>query len=73
MADLKLNCLNEVNYDEVKQLREALKKRGEVFAMGILDSIIGRYLNYNKCDYKLRSRLCNLCGFPIIPQIESAN
>lgn len=71
MADLKMNCLNKVDYDEIKKLRASLDDSNEHFAKGILDSIIGRYLNYNKCDYKLRSSLCNLCGFAERPLIAA--
>ena len=35
----------------------------EKFASRILDTIIAHYLYYNKCDYSLRAKLCNLCGF----------
>ena len=73
MVDLKLNCLNIANYDEIKQMREELDARKEYFAKDILDSIVGRYLNYNKCDYRLRSKLCSLCNFSERPLIASVN
>lgn len=73
MVDLKLNCLNVVNYNKIKQFRDLLENKNEYFAKGVLDSIVGRYLNYNKCDFRLRSRLCSLCGFSEKPLIASSS
>ena len=63
LADLKMNCLNKFSYDEIQGLKKSFDSSNEMFASRILDSIIGQYLNYNKCDRGLRARLCSLCGF----------
>lgn len=36
--------------------------QNEKFASRIVDSIVGYYLNYHRCDYSLRAKLCSLCG-----------
>ena len=61
--DLKLTCLRKVDYIEISNLRKTFEANNEKFAVRILDSIIGHYLNYNQCDYSLRAKLCELCGF----------
>lgn len=63
LAELKMNFLNKFNYNDIKDLRNAFSKNDELFALKILDAIINHYLNYNKCDQRLRAKLCNLCGF----------
>ncbi len=63
LLDLKLNCLKSVNYVEIKRLKESFDDANEKFASRIVDSIVGHYLNYNKCNYDLRAKLCQLCGF----------
>jgi hypothetical protein len=63
LADLKMNCINKFSYDEIHSLKGIFESSNEMFASRILDSIIGHYLNYNKCDHSLRTRLCSLCGF----------
>lgn len=63
LIDLKMNCLKKCNYDEVKMLKKSFEDSNERFASRILDSIVANYLNYNKCDVRLRAKLCNLCGF----------
>lgn len=63
LADLKMNCLNKFSYDEIQSLKKTFESSNEMFASRILDSIIGHYLNYNKCDHGLRTKFCNLCGF----------
>ena len=63
LLDLKLNCLKKCNYNEIKQLRKTFIESNELFATCILDSIVGYYLNYNKCNYQLKSKLCSLCEF----------
>lgn len=62
-VDLKVNCLNQVDYRNLKEVRDSFEKENEFFALGIFDSIIGRYLCFNKCDHTLRSKLSKLCGF----------
>ena len=62
--DLKLNCLNKVDYNEIRELKKAFDDSKERFASRILDSIVGHYLNYNQCDHSLRSKLCALFQFP---------
>lgn len=63
LLDLKLNCLKKVNFAEIKHLKKEFDDSNEKFASRILDSIVGQYLSFNRCDYSLRSRLCSLCGF----------
>lgn len=62
LLDLKLNCLNHFSFGEVESLKKRLERDNEVVASGIVDSIVGQYLNFNKCDQSLRSKLCSLCG-----------
>lgn len=62
LMDLKLNCLNKPNYSEIAALKKSFDKENEKFASGILSSIVGYYLNYNKCNHTLRSKLCALFG-----------
>lgn len=64
LADLKMNCLNEFNFTEIKELKKSLDDAKEAFASKTLDLIIAHYLNYNKCEPKLRSKLSRLCGLP---------
>lgn len=61
LMDLKLNCLNKPDYNEIAALKRGFDKANERFASSILSSIVGYYLNYNKCDRTLRSKLCSLC------------
>lgn len=63
LAELKINCLNQFSFQEVDGLKKELERNNERFASGILGSIISQYLKFNRCDYKLRSKLCNLFGF----------
>ena len=63
LLDLKLNCLKKCDYTEIRELRKVFVDSNELFATYTLDSIVGYYLNYNRCDVKLRSKLCALCGF----------
>lgn len=62
LVDLKLNCLNMPNYQEIANLKKIFDSQNERFASSILCSIVGYYLTYNKCDRALRSKLCALCG-----------
>jgi len=62
LMDLKLNCLNKPDYNEISGLMKVFNDSNERFAANILSSIVGYYLNYNKCDHTLRSKLCSLCG-----------
>ena len=62
LLDVKLNCLNKCNYLEIQNLKKSLDSNNERFASRIVDSIVGYYLNYNRCDRKLREKLCSLCG-----------
>lgn len=62
LIDLKLNCLNKVDFNEIRTLKKFFDDNNERFASRILDSIVGYYLNYHKCDHSLRTRLCSLCG-----------
>lgn len=62
LLDLKLNILNKCVFPEVKALKNRFDKNGEIFASRMVDSIVGYYLNYHRCDHGLRSKLCGLCG-----------
>ena len=64
LLDLKLNVLKKPSYKEIESLKKTFKESNERFAACILDSIVGYYLNYNKCDHVLRSKLCKLCDIP---------
>lgn len=63
LLDLKLNCLKKCDYNEIQILKKQLDDNKEEFASRIVDSIVGAYLNYNKCFYKTRAKLCTLCGY----------
>ena len=60
LIDLKLNCLNKPDYNEISKLKKEFDQNNEHFASSILASIVGYYLKYNKCDHGLRSKLCSL-------------
>lgn len=62
LLSLKINCLHTVSYPDVSSLKKALDENDEKFASQIVDSIIGHYLNYNKCSTSLRDKLCKLCN-----------
>ena len=62
LLDLKLNCLNRVNYHEIRSLKKFFDENNERFASCIFNSIVGHYLTYNTCERSLRSKLCNVCG-----------
>lgn len=73
LMDLKLNCLNKVDYNEIYNLKKSFDGGNERFASRILDSIIGYFLNYNNCDHALRAKLCALCGFSEQKQLISTH
>ena len=60
LIELELNCLNKPNYREIELLKKAFEANNEKFAINILSTIITYYLNYNKCDGRLRQKLCAL-------------
>lgn len=64
LLDLKLNCLKHCEYSEIEKLKKEFDTNNEKFASKIIDSIVGEYLNYTKCDYVLRAKLCSLCELP---------
>lgn len=64
LLDLKLNCLKHCEYSEIEKLKKEFEANNEKFALKIIDSIVGEYLNYTKCDHVLRAKLCSLCGLP---------
>lgn len=64
LLELKLNFLKMPNYNEIASLKKILEELNEEFALCVLSSIVAQYLKYNTCDYRLRSRLCSLFGFP---------
>ena len=61
LADLKMNCLNEFNYSEIKDLKKSFENAKETFAVKTLELIIAHYLNYNKCSPQIRAKLSTLC------------
>lgn len=63
LAELKTNCLRTPDYQEIASLKDQLDRSNEHFASSILSSIVGYYLNYNRCDYRFRAKLCSLFGF----------
>ena len=63
LQELKLNCLDAPDYNELQRLKSELEKDKNQFAQCILSSIVANYLKYNKCDHRLRSKLCQLFGF----------
>lgn len=73
LMDLKLNCLNKVDYNEIYNLKKAFDRGNEQFASRILDSLVGYFLNYNYCDHALRAKLCALCGFSEQQQLISTH
>lgn len=73
LMDLKLNCLNKVDYNEIYNLKKAFDRGNEQFASRILDSLVGYFLNYNNCDHALRAKLCALCGFSEQQQLISTH
>ncbi len=62
LADLKMNCLNEFSYSEIKDLKKSFEDAKEIFAVKTLELIIAHYLNYNKCTPQLRAKLSVLSG-----------
>ena len=64
LLELKVNCLKLINYQEIEKLKKDFEQNNEKFAIGILTSIITHFLKYNKCDYRLRSKLCSLFEIP---------
>lgn len=64
LLDLKLNCLKHCEYSEIEKLKKEFEANNEKFALKIIDSIVGEFLNYTKCDHVLRAKLCSLCGLP---------
>ena len=65
LADLKINCLKSINYQDISALKDQLDGSNQYFASSILKSIVAHYLNFNRCDYKLRSKLCDLFNFSL--------
>lgn len=63
LLDLKINCLKKISFNDIQKLRKSFSDSNELFAMYTLDSIVGSYLNYNKCNPVQREKLCSLCGF----------
>ena len=48
-------------FNEIQNLKKEFDTHNEKFASRIVDSIVGYYLNYNRCDHVLRAKLCTLC------------
>lgn len=63
LVDLYLNCFKQVSFgfvEDKKKSIEAEKSTSALIASGVLRQIVVNYLDYNKCDFKLRQRLCDL-------------
>lgn len=63
LADLYLNCFKQFSFDfveETKKFVEGHKNTSSLIASGVLQRIVSNYLDYNKCDFKLRQKLCEL-------------
>lgn len=63
LADLQLNCFKQPNFGAIEDLKERIEKNNDttsLVAKGVLNQIVVNYLDYNKCDYKLRQKLCAL-------------
>ncbi|MBR7082858.1 MAG: hypothetical protein IKI51_02455 [Clostridia bacterium] len=63
LTELKVNCLKQVTFPDIEKLSRKYEKDDEHFANSILSSIMANYLNENRCDYRLRDRICSLFGF----------
>lgn len=62
-AELKVNKIKSINFNEIEMLKNSFEKNNEKFALCILSSIMSTYLNYNECDFRRRSKICSLFGF----------
>ncbi len=63
LVDLYLNCFKQVSYDFVDKIKKSIeteKTTSALIASGVLQEIVVNYLDYNKCDFRLRQRLCDL-------------
>lgn len=63
LVDLYLNCFKQVSFDFVEDKKksiEAEKTTSALIASGVLQQIVINYLDYNKCDFRLRQKLCDL-------------
>lgn len=63
LVDLQFNCFKQPSYSLVEKIKKELDAKSDttsLIAAGVLQQIIVTYLDYNKCDYKLRQKLCSL-------------
>lgn len=63
IQELKLNYLKTPDYEELEKLNSNLAKANNKFAQFVLSRIAAHYLRYNKCDPRLRDRMCALFKF----------
>lgn len=63
IQELKLNYLKSPVYEELERLNNDLEKANNKFAQFVLSRIVAHYLRYNKCDHRLRNRMCALFKF----------
>lgn len=63
LVDLQLNCFKSASYEMLERTKKSLEEEKTVsarIATGVLRQIVVNYLDYNKCDFKLRQRICDL-------------
>lgn len=63
LIDLQFNCFKQPSFDLVEKTKKGIETKNDttsLIAAGVLQQIVVTYLDYNKCDYKLRQRLCGL-------------
>lgn len=63
LIDLQFNCFKQPSFDLVEKTKKGIEIKSDttsLIAAGVLQQIVVTYLDYNKCDYKLRQRLCGL-------------
>lgn len=63
LTELEVNCLNKFDLSEILSLKKELEDSKMDFASCILSSIMSYYLSYNKCNYRLRGKICSKFGF----------
>lgn len=63
LQEIKFNCLRSPDINESLKLFDEIEVMNIPFALSILQSIVGHYLKYNRCDYKTRAKLCEKYGF----------
>lgn len=62
MQELKFNVLRKPNFNEAIALYTEIDDRKLDFASTVLRSIVAYYLRYNRCEYKMRNKICSKLG-----------